>query len=72
MRPIHERLEAARRSDFVTVEDFSLLSGISERTIWRRIKAGVFPTLLRNGGIVRIHRLSALRALKPAQPEGQP
>lgn len=65
MKNIRERIETAKQLDYVTVQDFSLLSGISERTIWRRIKDGLFPHVLRNRGITRIHRASAMRALRP-------
>lgn len=67
MTSIRDRIETARQLDYVSVQDFSLLSGISERTIWRRLKEGIFPHVLKNRGITRIHRASAMRALRPQQ-----
>lgn len=69
---IRQRIEAARQLDYVSVQDFSLLSGISERTIWRRIKDGLFPHVLKNQGITRIHRASAMKALRPPSQEQHP
>lgn len=65
---IRQRIEAARQLDFVSVQEFSLLTGISERTVWRRLKDGLFPHILKNRGITRIHRASAIRALRQDQP----
>lgn len=67
-QPIRERIEAARQLDYVTIEQLSLLSNISTRTLWRRLREGVFPHVLRHKGITRIHRASAMRSLRPVQP----
>jgi DeoR/GlpR family transcriptional regulator of sugar metabolism len=56
---IRQRLELIRQKEFVTVQDFALLVGVSERTIWRRLP--VLPNVIRNGRVTRIHRSSALR-----------
>ena len=56
---IRERLESIRQQEFVTVQDFALLVGVSERTIWRRITQ--LPHVIRNGRVTRIHKASALR-----------
>lgn len=69
MLTIRQRIEAARQLDFVSVQDFSLLTGISERTVWRRIRDGLFPHVLKNQGITRIHRQSAMKALRPTQQD---
>lgn len=60
---IKDRLDRARQLEYVPVPDFALLTGISERTIWRRLKAGLFPRVLHSGRITTIHRASALRVM---------
>jgi DeoR/GlpR family transcriptional regulator of sugar metabolism len=55
---IRERLETIRQQEFVTVQDFALLVGVSERTIWRLTE---LPHVIRNGRVTRIHKASALR-----------
>jgi predicted DNA-binding transcriptional regulator AlpA len=64
-KPIREQIEAAKQLDYVTIEQLSLLSNISVRTLWRRLADGTFPHTLRNKGITRVHRASALHALRP-------
>lgn len=64
-KPIREQIEEARQLDYVTIGQLSLLASISERTIWRLLKAGRFPHVLRHGRITRVHRATALRALRP-------
>jgi hypothetical protein len=65
---LRDRLDAAKQKDFITVAECALLVGVSERTIWRRLPqlgAGV----LRNGHIVRLHRVLAMRYfLHPSEP----
>ena len=56
---VRERLEFIKQQEFVTVESFALLVGVSERTIWRRL--GELPHVIRDRRITRIHRASALR-----------
>ena len=56
---IRERLETIRQQEFVTVQDFALLVGVSERTIWRRLTE--LPHVIRNGRVTRILKASALR-----------
>ena len=56
---IRERLELIQQKEFVSVKEFALLVGISERTVWRRMPD--FPHVIRNGRVTRIHRVSALR-----------
>lgn len=56
---IRERIELARQKDFITVEECALLVGVSERTIWRRLP--FLPQVVRDGRIVRLHRVSAVR-----------
>lgn len=66
MTSIRERIETARQQDYVSIQDLSLLANISERTLWRRLKDGLFPHVLKSRGITRIHRASAMKALRPA------
>jgi predicted DNA-binding transcriptional regulator AlpA len=56
---VKERLEAAKQKDFITVEECALLVGVSERTIWRRLKQ--MDRVVRDGRIVRLHRITAVR-----------
>jgi len=56
---IRERLQRIQQQEFVTVQDFALLVGVSERTIWRRLPG--LPNVIRDGRVTRIHRASALR-----------
>lgn len=56
---IKERIERAKQRDFITVEECALLVGVSERTIWRRLPA--IDRVVRDGRIVRLHRITALR-----------
>ena len=56
---IRERLELIQQKEFVSVKEFALLVGISERTVWRRMSD--LPHVIRNGRVTRIHRVSALR-----------
>ena len=56
---IRERLELIRQREFISVQDFALLVGVSERTIWRRLPR--LPNVIRDGRVTRIHRASALR-----------
>jgi predicted DNA-binding transcriptional regulator AlpA len=65
---IRERLDAVRQQEHVSVNELALLTALSERTIWRRLHAGVFPVVLRSGRVVRIHRVSALRVLRQFEP----
>lgn len=58
--PIRERIERAAQYEYITIEELSLLTHISTRTIWRRIQAGKLR-LLKNGGCTRVHRASAMR-----------
>lgn len=56
---IRERLDVARQKDYITVQELALLVGCSERTIWRRLPR--LDMVIRNGRLVRIHRVRALR-----------
>jgi len=56
---IRERLQRIQQQEFITVQDFALLVGVSERTIWRRLPG--LPNVIRDGRVTRIHRASALR-----------
>lgn len=67
---IREQIDAARVEEHVTMTQLALLTGFSERTLWRRLKAGFFPHVLQSGRVLRIHRASAIRALR--RPESHP
>lgn len=56
---IRERLDVARQKDYVTVAECALLVGVSERTVWRRLPK--LDRVIREGRIVRVHRVTALR-----------
>jgi predicted DNA-binding transcriptional regulator AlpA len=60
---IRERLAKVRDLEYVSVNELALLTGLSERTVWRRLSANTFPFVLRSGRVTTIHRASALRAL---------
>jgi hypothetical protein len=61
---IRERLATIRDLEYISVNDLALLTGLSERTVWRRLQANAFPFVLRSGRVTTIHRASALRVLK--------
>lgn len=57
--PITERIAIAKEKDFISIVELALLAGVSERTIWRRLPQ--LDRVIRDGKIVRIHRVSAMR-----------
>jgi len=59
MATIRDRLDVIRQREFITVSEFALLVGVSERTVWRRLPE--LPHVIRSGRITRIHRLTAVR-----------
>jgi predicted DNA-binding transcriptional regulator AlpA len=61
---IREQLAKVRDLEYVHIYELALLTGFSERTLWRRLQAGAFPHVLRHGRVTTVHRVSALRALK--------
>lgn len=61
---IREQLAKVRDLECVSITELALLTGISERTLWRRLAAGLFPVVIRSGRVTKVQRLAALRALK--------
>lgn len=68
MKPVKERLAEAREKDYVTVQECALLVSVSERTVWRRLKAEKLGTPVRDGRIIRVNRRLAVRYFLKLNP----
>lgn len=58
---IREQIEQAKQKDLLSVEEVSLLTGVAERTIYRKIQVRKIPGLVRFGRIVRFKRVVVLQ-----------
>lgn len=67
---LKDRLDRAKQQDFVTVAECALLAHVSERTVWRRLPH--LERVIRDGRIVRIHRVTAMRYFLQYPPASQP
>jgi len=56
---IRERVDVAKQKEYITVDECALLVGISTRTVWRRLP--LMDRVIRDGRVVRVHRVSAMR-----------
>jgi excisionase family DNA binding protein len=59
-----EQIEHVGAQEFVTVHEAALLLNISERTIWRRLRAGKLHFELSDGRIRRLRKAAVVRFFK--------
>lgn len=57
---IREQLEQAKTAEFLTVRQLALLSQYAPLTIWRKVKRGEIPGVVRYGRSIRFNRVVAL------------
>jgi excisionase family DNA binding protein len=57
---IRERIEQAKMREWITVEEFALLLGYDPQTVWRKVRRGDIPGVVRHGRTIRINRAEAL------------
>lgn len=65
---IHEQLDRANSSETITVTEFGLLARYQPQTVYRKIKRGEIPGVVRFGRSIRIVRAVALRWVERRRP----
>ena len=58
-------IERAHQAEFITAFELAVLLRYEPNTVYRKIRRGQVPGVLRHGRTIRIHRLTALRAFLP-------
>jgi len=57
---IREELEAAKSAELLTVRQLAILAQYNEQTIYRKLKKGQIPGIVRWGRAIRFNRTVAL------------
>lgn len=66
---IKAQLDAIRQKDFLTLTEAALLLGVSVKTLRRR--QARIPGTIRDGRVIRLHRVSAVRFFLQVRPRPQ-
>lgn len=57
---IREQQDRAQREEFVTVAELALLLRLAPQTVWRKVRSGKMPGVVRFGRSIRLHRHTVL------------